>query len=110
MIRGLESCAPHVGPVAFHLHVRLRVRWRNEGTGCLGDPSGTRGALMANVGSCFASTVDGGKSLRRVLEQKRTSLRAWCERVGLWLLPVLHGLVVPSLFPHVPNGAACPPL
>ena len=59
--RGLESCAPHVGPVAFHLHVRLRVRWRNEGIGCLDDPSGTRGALMANLGSCFASAVDGGR-------------------------------------------------
>lgn len=80
VIQGLESHDLCVGPVASHLHGRLWGRW-------------TRGSLMASLGSCFPSEVDG-------LEWKR-----W----ELWPVPVLHGLIFLSLFPHLPNRAAVPP-
>lgn len=52
----LESQTLNVRPVAFHLHVRLWTRWRSE------VPDGTWRALMANLGSCFHSEMDGVES------------------------------------------------
>lgn len=57
VIQELESHALHVGPVASHLHVS--PPWRNEVVGVRVTPDGTRGALMANRGSCFPSEMEG---------------------------------------------------
>lgn len=59
MIQQLESYALPVGPVASCLHVRLWARWRSEGVGVQVTPDGTRGGLVANLGSCCPSEVDG---------------------------------------------------